>query len=96
MISQTVETLPDKKVSGSMLQSKPVSVGMIFLGRKRPGFDMSWGAQMEKKVRASLATADITIFEPPQKAVDDNSLRQAVAACQAREVEVLVLLQTSR
>jgi len=95
MISQTVQTLPDKKVIGSTLRSKPVSVGIIFLGRKRPGFDMSWGAQMEKKVRASLATAELTIFEPPQKAVDDSSLRQALAACQAREVEVLVLLQTT-
>lgn len=37
----------------------------------------------------------MTIFEPPQKAVDDSSLREALAACQAREVEVLVLLQTT-
>ena len=95
MISQTVEILPDRKVGGSMLRSKPISVGIIFLGRKRPGFDMSWGAQMEKKVRTWLAGADMTIFEPPQKAVDDKSLREAVAACHTSEVEVLVLLQTT-
>ncbi len=95
MISNQVETLPAPKLDARVLRNGPVSVGLIFLGRKRPGFDMSWGAQMEKKVRASLTGTDMTIFEPPHKAVDDKSLQQAVAACKAREVEVLLLLQTT-
>ena len=95
MISPPVETLHEPKANGMMHRSRPVSVGVIFLGRKRPGFDMSWGGQMEKLVRASLDGADMAIFEPPQKAVDERSLRQAVAACQARNVEALVLLQTT-
>ena len=95
MISHQMETLPEQKVDGMMPRNRPVSVGIIFLGRRRPGFDMSWGGQMEKRVRASLADMDMTLFEPPQKAVDDNSLRQAVAACQAQDVEVIVLLQTT-
>ncbi len=95
MISHQMETLPEQKAEGTMPRNRPVSVGIIFLGRRRPGFDMTWGGQMEKRVRASLADMDMTLFEPPQKAVDDSSLRQAVAACQAQEVEVIVLLQTT-
>ncbi len=70
-------------------------VGVVFLGRRRPGFDMAWGKQMEERVRAWLDRASFLIFEPPEKAVDDASLRRVMAACQAQKVEALVLLQTT-
>jgi L-fucose isomerase-like protein len=77
------------------MNTPPVKVGVIFLGRKRPGFDMQWGRTMDERVRRQLGQTGFSLFEPPEKAVDDASLRQALAACQAQRVDVLLLLQTT-
>lgn len=75
--------------------SKQTNVGIIFLGRRRPGFDMDWGRQMEGRVRAWLGGTEFAIVEPPEKAVDDASLRRAMAACEAQGADAIVLLQTT-
>lgn len=72
-----------------------IKVGLLFLGRKRPGFDMDWGAAMERQVRDAVRRSPFEVFEPPQKAVDDASLREIVAQCKEAEVDVIVLLQTT-
>jgi L-fucose isomerase-like protein len=71
------------------------TLGIIFLGRLRPGFDMDWGRQQEEEVRAWLHQSGFPFFEPPEKAVDDASLRQAVSACKHQGAQALVLLQTT-
>jgi len=70
-------------------------IGVIFLGRRRPGFDMEWGRGLEERVRGWLRTTPFAIVEPPEKAVDDASLRRALAACETEQVDALVLLQTT-
>jgi len=70
-------------------------VGVVFLGRRRPGFDMDWGRRMEERVRARLQDAGFAWFEPAEKAIDEASLRRVVAECEAQGVEVLLLLQTT-
>jgi L-fucose isomerase-like protein len=70
-------------------------LGVIFLGRRRPGFDMDWGRRQEERVRSWLRQAGYAFFEPPEKAVDDPSLRKAVAACVEQGAQALVLLQTT-
>ena len=75
--------------------SKQLKVGVIFLGRRRPGFDMEWGKQMEARVRGWLPQAGFEIFEPAEKAIDDPSLRRVMAACDAEKVDAIVLLQTT-
>jgi L-fucose isomerase-like protein len=70
-------------------------VGVIFVGRRRPGFDMAWGGQMDDRVRQCLAESGLPIFEAPEKAIDDASLRRAVAACNEHGVSAIVLLQTT-
>ena len=70
-------------------------VGVIFLGRRRPGFDIEWGKRMEERVRAGLRKTRFTILEPNEKAVDDPSLRRALAECTAQKADALVLLQTT-
>src|SRR5580658_9258852 len=79
----------------SNLRQKHPKLGVIFLGRRRPGFDMEWGRRMEERVRGWLQKAQFPFFEPPEKAVDDASMRRAMSACQAQSVEVIVLLQTT-
>ena len=72
-----------------------LKVGVLFLGRRRPGFDMDWGKQMEEGVRKRLKKAKISFFEPPEKAIDDTSLRRVMAACEAEKVDAIVLLQAT-
>jgi L-fucose isomerase-like protein len=75
--------------------NKHPKVGLVFLGRKRPGFDMEWGKQMEGKVRGMLPKTEFAVFEPSEKAVDDSSLRRVMAECDAQKVDAIVLLQTT-
>src|SRR5436309_14013471 len=70
-------------------------VGVIFIGRRRPGFDMEWGKAMEERVRGLLKKTSFTIFEPGEKAVDDASLRRVMAECEAQKTEAIVVLQTT-
>ncbi len=70
-------------------------VGVIFLGRRRPGFDMEWGKVMEQSVRGWLQKTAFDIFEPSEKALDDASLRRVMAQCDAANVDAIVLLQTT-
>jgi L-fucose isomerase-like protein len=74
--------------------NQPIKVGVLFLGRRRPGFDMDWGKQMEERVRQQLKQTHFSIFEP-EKAVDDSSLRRAMAACDAEKVDAIVILQAT-
>lgn len=82
-------------VRNSTLQEKHPKLGIIFLGRRRPGFDMDWGRRMEERVRSWLQQTEFPLFEPPEKTVDDASLRRVMAACQTESVEAIVLLQTT-
>src|ERR1017187_1985072 len=77
------------------LNNNQPKVGVIFLGRRRPGFDMDWGKQMEARVRGWLPKTGFDIFEPSEKAIDDASLRRVMAACEAQKVDAVVLLQTT-
>jgi L-fucose isomerase-like protein len=74
---------------------KPPRVGIIFIGRRRPGFDMDWGRAMEQRVRDSLKKSEFTIFEPEEKAVDDASLRRTMTACETAKVDAVVVLQAT-
>ena len=54
---------------------------------------MDWGADMEVKVREAVHQSAFEVFEPSQKAVDEDSLKKVVEECKAAHVQVLVLLQ---
>jgi L-fucose isomerase-like protein len=76
-------------------KNNQLKVGVVFLGRRRPGFDMEWGKVMEQSVRGWLQKTEFDLFEPGEKAVDDPSLRRVMAACEAQRVDAIVLLQTT-
>ena len=76
-------------------KNNPLKVGIIFLGRRRPGFDMEWGKQMEERVRAWLPKTSFNIFEPLEKTIDDASLRKSMAECEVQKVDTIVVLQTT-
>jgi L-fucose isomerase-like protein len=78
-----------------MSNKSNIKVGVLFLGRRRPGFDMDWGKQMEERVRQMLKHSTFSIFESSEKAIDDASLRRCMAAFQEQKVDAIVLLQTT-
>jgi len=75
--------------------SSQIKLGVIFLGRRRPGFDMDWGRGVEERVRDWLKQSEFATFEPSEKAIDDPSLQRALSACEKEGVEAIVLLQTT-
>src|SRR5512137_1130581 len=77
------------------MNDRQLKLGVIFLGRRRPGFDMDWGKQMEERVRAWLGQTEFAVVEPAEKAVDDASMRRALASCEAQNADAIVLLQTT-
>jgi L-arabinose isomerase len=79
----------------SQPDQQKIKIGIIFLGRRRPGFDMDWGRAMEERVRKQIGASDFDAFEPAEKAVDNSSLCRAMAACNDQKVEAIVLLQTT-
>ncbi len=79
----------------SQTESDHPKIGVIFIGRRRPGFDMEWGGAMERRVRRQLHASGLAIFEPPEKAIDEPSLRRVMDACAGQGVEAIVVLQTT-
>jgi len=71
-------------------------LGLIFLGRRRPGFDQEWGRGMEERVRALLGGMnELVVVDPGEKAVDEASMQRAMAACTREAADAIVVLQTT-
>ena len=70
-----------------------LKLGVIFLGRKRPGFDPQWGKQMEQATKAALAKTDYDVVVRDEYVVDDATLREALSGMRAKGVNVLCVLQ---
>lgn len=75
--------------------NKQLKLGVIFLGRRRPGFDMEWGKRMEDRVRGWLQKSGFAYFEAPEKVIDDTTLRKAMGLFGEKSVDVIVLLQST-
>jgi L-fucose isomerase-like protein len=72
---------------------KPPLVGLVFLGRKRPGFDPEWGEKMKGEVCAFLEKQPYKTFTPVARAVDDATLREALDECRGKGCDTLLVLQ---
>lgn len=69
------------------------SVGILFLGRKRAGFDPEWGAEMRRRIRGFVAESGLEAVIPYDNIADDPTLRDAIAQCRAAGVDALVITQ---
>lgn len=70
-----------------------MKLGVIFLGRKRPGFDPEWGKQMEQATKAALANTSYDVVIRDEYVVDDATMRQALSDMDSAGANVLVVLQ---
>lgn len=69
------------------------TVGLMIMGRKRPGFDPEWGAQVKKRIHARFAALPWRVVTPSENIADHHELKRAVAVCRDEGVSVMVLVQ---
>src|SRR5471032_2764175 len=79
----------------SQHKEKLPKLGVIFIGRRRPGFDMDWGRLMEEKVRQWILQAGYAVVEPKEKPVDDATIRAAMADFDKQNLDAIVMLQAT-
>lgn len=72
--------------------SNGFKLGLLIIGRKRPGFDLDWAKQIEAGVLTTLESLQLGAVTKAC-AVDDPSLREALAALQAVGVTTLFVVQ---
>lgn len=68
-------------------------LGLLFLGRTRPGFDPEWGAEMKRAIRGFLDSSGYRYFVPSENIPTDAALRDALEKCRREAVDVLVVTQ---
>ncbi len=68
-------------------------IGLLVLGRKRPGFDPEWGAAIRTRVGIAMETVPWHVVVPSENIADDAELCRAIDICRAKSVDVLVLIQ---
>lgn len=73
------------------MKNRNTKIGVIFLGRKRPGFDQAWGRTVAEEAKRFLEESYYSFF--PETVVDDGSLRRAITRCREERCDVLLALQ---
>jgi L-fucose isomerase-like protein len=68
-------------------------VGFLVIGRKRPGFDVEWGQEIEAALWTAVGEMDLEPFRPPTRVVDDATLRRALHEARHAPCDALVVLQ---
>jgi L-fucose isomerase-like protein len=77
----------------SSFSAKPV--GLLVVGRKRPGFDQEWNQRMVRAAQSALAEAGLQIVGLDQAVPDDKSVIAAVEKIRAAGCGTLFVLQPS-
>ena len=70
-------------------------VGVIILGRKRPGFDQEWNRSICSRSLAALEQLGYTAVGAEAPVVDDATIAAAIGRIEAAACRALVLLQPS-
>jgi len=69
------------------------SIGLLILGRKRPGFDPEWGAEVGSGIRSFLDSLPWPVHTPSENIADDAELRRSLEFCRTQGVTTLVVVQ---
>lgn len=76
-------------------KTKSLAVGVVILGRKRPGFDQDWNRAVTRRAITAMEELGVESIGPDSPVVDDASLSQALRGIRERGCDVLVMLQPS-
>lgn len=85
-----IDITPAARESGVVT---PPHVGLLILGRKRPGFDPDWGATTRQAILAAIRELPYTVEVPSENIADEAALRDAVESCRRAGVSVIVVVQ---
>ncbi|HUX22559.1 MAG TPA: sugar isomerase [Spirochaetia bacterium] len=66
---------------------------LLFLGRKRPGFDPQWGAEMRGWIQDFIERNHLDVKIPDDNIADEKSLRSALESCRASGIEAIIVAQ---
>jgi L-fucose isomerase-like protein len=91
-MSSTIE-VPMASRKGSSKSQTPV--GVLILGRKRPGFDQEWNKIICKRSVAALESLGYTCVGQDAPMVDDATLGAALDSIRAAGCDSIVMLQPS-
>jgi len=69
------------------------AVGLLVMGRKRPGFDPAWGADVRARIDEVMNGLPWHVIVPSENIADDAELSRVIDVCRTRSVDVLVLVQ---
>ncbi len=69
------------------------TIGLLILGRQRPGFDPNWGGEVKAKIIATLDELPWTVTIPSENIADEAALRGAVAQLKAASVTTAIVVQ---
>jgi L-fucose isomerase-like protein len=72
-----------------------LKLGVVLLGRKRPGFDQNWGGRIEEEIRRDLPTLPFSSAMSGTRVIDDATLRAALEGLRADGCNVLALVQAT-
>ncbi|HZP06284.1 MAG TPA: hypothetical protein VFB43_15405 [Terracidiphilus sp.] len=78
-----------------MMQESVGKVGVLILGRKRPGFDQEWNQIICRRSLEVLKSLGYQIFSAEAPVVDDATIEAALQQMKDAACEALVLLQPS-
>lgn len=75
--------------------SRQGNLGILVIGRKRPGFDQEWNQSMRGAAGEALTKLGFTCVGGDAPVVDDATIAQAIARIQQARCDALVVLQPS-
>lgn len=73
--------------------AKPI--GVLILGRKRPGFDQEWNRTITGRCQATLESLGLACIGHDAAVVDDASMRAALSRMKSAGCDCLLMLQPS-
>ena len=71
------------------------SVGVLMFGRKRPGFDQDWSAEVREGCRRTLEGLELACVGADEVVLDDESVNRALDAIEAANCRSLIVIQPS-
>ncbi len=75
--------------------AKNTEIGVLVIGRKRPGFDQQWNEIMRGKSLEGLKALGYTAVGAESPVIDDQTIRAALTRIRDRNCRALVVLQPS-
>jgi hypothetical protein len=68
-------------------------IGLLIMGRKRPGFDPAWGTAIRTRITETLKGMPYPLTIPSENITDERELRIAVESCTTAGATLLVVVQ---